>query len=102
MVGVEVIVSLEQKIKEYQNSNRLTILKAHKLEKMIIQDNEIKQVLLTSKEGEKILETNNLVLATGGFAANREMVAEYRPDLVHLPTTNGYHATGDAHGMLKG
>jgi succinate dehydrogenase/fumarate reductase flavoprotein subunit len=38
---------------------------------------------------------DGLVLATGGFAASREMLARYRPDVAGLPTTNGPWATGD-------
>merc|ERR1712224_823252 len=36
---------------------------------------------------------------SGGFGAgfgNDSLLAKYRPDLLHLPTTNGEHCTGDA------
>lgn len=36
-----------------------------------------------------------VVLASGGFAASRELLARYRPDVAALPTTNGPWATGD-------
>ena len=36
-----------------------------------------------------------VVFASGGFAAGREMLAHYRPDVAALPTTNGPWATGD-------
>merc|ERR1719491_2472692 len=39
-----------------------------------------------------------VILATGGFGADftsNSLLAQYRPDLMHLPTTNGEHCTGD-------
>merc|ERR1719210_527690 len=39
-----------------------------------------------------------VILCSGGFGADftsNSLLAEYRPDLMHLPTTNGEHCTGD-------
>merc|ERR1719258_171745 len=39
-----------------------------------------------------------VILCTGGFGADftaNSLLAKYRPDLMHLPTTNGEHCTGD-------
>jgi len=39
-----------------------------------------------------------VILCTGGFGADftsDSLLAKYRPDLLHLPTTNGEHCTGD-------
>merc|ERR1712193_443894 len=39
-----------------------------------------------------------VILCSGGFGAdfsNDSLLAKYRPDLLHLPTTNGEHCTGD-------
>jgi len=39
-----------------------------------------------------------VILASGGFGADftqDSLLAQYRPDLMHLPTTNGEHCTGD-------
>ncbi len=38
-----------------------------------------------------------MILASGGFGADfgaDSLLATYRPDLLHLPTTNGEHCTG--------
>merc|ERR1719329_1505773 len=43
-------------------------------------------------------EHGPVILATGGFGADftqQSLLAKYRPDLMHLPTTNGEHCTGD-------
>jgi succinate dehydrogenase/fumarate reductase flavoprotein subunit len=44
-----------------------------------------------------------VVLATGGYAADfdkKGLLQKYRPELVHLPTTNGDHCTGDGQKMV--
>merc|ERR1712013_124754 len=51
------------------------------------------------KSGENIKEYGPVILCSGGFGAdfgNDSLLAKYRPDLLHLPTTNGEHCTGDA------
>ncbi len=50
------------------------------------------------KGGVDFNEFGPVILATGGFGAdftNNSLLAQYRPDLMHLPTTNGEHCTGD-------
>merc|ERR1712125_208151 len=44
-------------------------------------------------------EFGPVILCSGGFGADfgsDSLLAKYRPDLLHLPTTNGEHCTGDA------
>merc|ERR1712187_824058 len=44
-------------------------------------------------------EFGPMIFASGGFGADfgpTSLLATYRPDLLHLPTTNGEHCTGDA------
>ena len=39
-----------------------------------------------------------MIVCTGGFGADftaDSLLAKHRPDLMHLPTTNGEHCTGD-------
>merc|ERR1719262_1720081 len=43
-------------------------------------------------------EYGPVILASGGFGADftsNSLLAQYRPDLMHLPTSNGEHCTGD-------
>ncbi|TFK74546.1 fumarate reductase [Pluteus cervinus] len=43
-----------------------------------------------------------VILATGGYAADfteDSLLKKYRPEYVHLPTTNGDHCTGDGQKM---
>lgn len=45
--------------------------------------------------GEKTIQAKAILIASGGFAQNREMLAEYAPELLDLKTTNHPGATGD-------
>merc|ERR1719379_3416445 len=51
------------------------------------------------KSGNVCKEFGCVILCSGGFGADfgqDSLLAKYRPDLLHLPTTNGEHCTGDA------
>merc|ERR1712232_395747 len=55
--------------------------------------------LVYIKGGLETKEYGPMVFASGGFGADfgsDSLLAKYRPDLLHLPTTNGEHCTGDA------
>jgi flavocytochrome c len=54
---------------------------------------------LYAKGGENHQEIGPVIFCSGGFGADftqTSLLAKYRPDLLHLPTTNGEHCTGDA------
>merc|ERR1712051_534147 len=54
--------------------------------------------LIYEKAGTDTKEYGPVILASGGFGADftqNSLLAQYRPDLMHLPTTNGEHCTGD-------
>merc|ERR1719220_1689514 len=50
------------------------------------------------KADAEIKEYGPMIFASGGYGADfgaDSLLAKYRPDLLHLPTTNGEHCTGD-------
>merc|ERR1719399_334161 len=50
------------------------------------------------RSGAEFQEHGPVIIASGGFGADftkDSLLAQYRPDLMHLPTTNGEHCTGD-------
>jgi succinate dehydrogenase/fumarate reductase flavoprotein subunit len=54
--------------------------------------------LIYEKGGLEFQEHGPVILCSGGFGADfssNSLLAQYRPDLMHLPTTNGEHCTGD-------
>ena len=56
------------------------------------------------KGGASFKEFGPVIFASGGFGADfaqNSLLATYRPDLLHLPTTNGEHCTGDAIKMSE-
>merc|ERR1719194_142468 len=51
-----------------------------------------------TNDGKHFTEHGPVIICTGGFGADSaedSLLAKHRPDLVHLPTTNGDHCTGD-------
>merc|ERR1719163_1916072 len=49
-------------------------------------------------KGAKFTEYGPVIVCTGGFGADfaeDSLLVKHRPDLAHLPTTNGDHCTGD-------
>lgn len=52
-------------------------------------------IKVSNEDGEYTIACKAVVLATGGFGANSEMVVEYKPDLAGFGTTNQPGATGD-------
>jgi len=57
------------------------------------------------KGGKRSQEYGPVIFCSGGFGADfgqDSLLAKYRPDLLHLPTTNGEHCTGDAIKMGEG
>merc|ERR1719330_1348810 len=54
--------------------------------------------LVYEKGGSDTTQKGPVILCSGGFGADftqNSLLAQYRPDLMHLPTTNGEHCTGD-------
>merc|ERR1712063_141395 len=50
------------------------------------------------KDGSENVANGPVIICTGGFGADftqNSLLAQHRPDLLHLPTTNGMHCTGD-------
>ncbi|GAY72225.1 flavocytochrome c [Lentilactobacillus kosonis] len=58
-------------------------------------DGKISGMKVMANGGPKHIATKAIVLAAGGFGANQEMLAKYRPDLKGYKTTNQDGATGD-------
>merc|ERR1711879_952819 len=54
--------------------------------------------LVYERNGKDFNQMGPVILCSGGFGADftqNSLLAQYRPDLMHLPTTNGEHCTGD-------
>ncbi|AVK61594.1 flavocytochrome c [Lactobacillus sp. CBA3605] len=58
------------------------------------------QVQLATGE-QRTLQGSAIIIATGGFGANKELIGQYRPDLKAYQTTNQPGATGDGLTLAK-
>merc|ERR1719231_565436 len=90
------LIQMVEKIAEVSDKARIiTKARAHKL----LTDKKKDVVgLIYEKGGLQFQEHGPVILCTGGFGADftqDSLLAKYRPDLLHLPTTNGEHCTGD-------
>ena len=58
-------------------------------------------VVALEEAGEVVYEAGAVILATGGFGANFDLIKEYRPDLADYVTTNKKSITGDGMVMAQ-
>lgn len=57
----------------------------------------LRGVTFTAGQGRRICSTHAVILASGGFGANSDMIARYAPSLMHLPIDTQPGSTGDMH-----
>lgn len=57
--------------------------------------------LLNDENESLVIDAKSVVVATGGFSANRDMVVKYRPELDGFVTTNHKGATGSGIAILE-
>ncbi|QMV14540.1 flavocytochrome c [Vibrio spartinae] len=99
--GTAFILALSKYIEDMSG----TIITDSPAKEFIIEDGEIKGVIATGVNGQKItVRAKAVVLATGGFGANTKMLKQYNTYWSHIAddikTTNSYAMTGD--GILLG
>jgi flavocytochrome c len=90
------LIQMVEKIAERTDKARI-ITKARVIELLTSSDGACVGVAF-EKSGQIFQEHGPVILATGGFGADfsgESLLAQFRPDLLHLPTTNGEHCTGD-------
>lgn len=97
-VGPIVVKALSKKLEE-QN---VQIMLETTAEKIIEKDGVVAGIQATDKNGNSFnINAKAVILATGGFGANSQMVEKYRPDLEGFSTTNHPGATGDGIVMAQ-
>eukprot|EP00943_MAST-04B_sp_MAST-4B-sp1_P009204 g9204.t1 len=101
--GMEITSALMQKYEALADAEDGTCdLIINASAKKLIKDPHGRVVGVEFENGDGVLETvvaDCVVLATGGYGAGGNhkgsLLEKIRPDLVHLPTTNGDHSQGD-------
>jgi len=89
------LIQMVEKISERTDLAR--IINKAKVKQLLTKNGAV-YGLTYEKKGKDFTEEGPVILATGGFGADfteNSLLAQYRPDLMHLPTTNGDHTTGD-------
>ncbi len=69
---------------------------------IVFENGAVTGVKLLNDENETIIvNAKSIIMATGGFSANSQMVVKYRPDLEGFVTTNHKGATGGGIALLE-
>jgi flavocytochrome c len=97
--GMTITYALMEKFEELakQDPTKAQVITLARVVELIYQNGAVVGVKYT-KDGKTFEQYGPVVIATGGFGADfgkDSLLAKYRPDLLHLPTTNGDHCTGD-------
>lgn len=97
-VGDHLVKVLEKKANEVGVEIRVET----KAVELLIEDGKVTGVKVEDGKGNKYeIKAKAVVIATGGFGANLDLVAKYDPNLAGFPTTNGPGATGDALNLVE-
>ncbi len=101
-VGFTVMSALQQALKTFEESGHLEIRISTRVTEIQRKDNQIWDVqCITDVDGSEKsawIEASNVVLATGGFAADRSpdsLLASHCPEYLQMPATFGDFSTGD-------
>jgi flavocytochrome c len=114
MAGAEIIYHMQKAVKAYQKSGKVKIIMDTKVTNLLTTSEQVEGVkrtrvrgvqcenlLISGKDDDTTtfeLYSDNIVLATGGFAADRSAgsyMEEYRPEYLAMPATAGAFSTGD-------
>jgi flavocytochrome c len=98
-VGFAIMKALQNAIKEFPEG-KIKILVDTKVTSLITDpvSGRVIGIMVDGPEGTQHLYATNVVLATGGFAADRSSgsyLEQYRPDLMRYSATAGAFSTGD-------
>lgn len=75
-----------------------TRLQTKAVELIVSQDGTVTGAVVETPEGRYSIHAKSVILATGGFASNPELVAKYTPQWAGYPSTASRGSTGD--GLL--
>ncbi|OCL28844.1 flavocytochrome c [Gilliamella sp. wkB171] len=84
------------------NKRGIEVLLDTNVTEIITENNKVKGIKAVDDDGTiQTIKAKAVIIATGGFSANREMVEKYRPDLKGFVTTNHKGATGSGIMILE-
>ncbi|MFQ0996310.1 flavocytochrome c [Gilliamella sp. CG25] len=84
------------------NKRGIEVMLDTNVTEIVTENHKVVGVKVIEEDGTNyIIKAKAVVIATGGFSANREMVEKYRPDLKGFVTTNHKGATGSGIMILE-
>ncbi|MCP1204394.1 flavocytochrome c [Pantoea sp. B550] len=84
------------------NSRNIEVLLETSVAEILYENGAVTGVKVVDEYNDsRILNARSVIVATGGFSANRELVVKYRPELDGFVTTNHKGATGSGIAMLE-
>lgn len=97
-IGPHLMMVLQQA----SESEKVEIRTNNKVTGLLVESNRVCGVNVENKDGSTYtIKAKAVVIATGGFGANLDMVTHYRPELSGFPTLNHKGATGDAFSWVE-
>ena len=96
-LGVSIVSALKAEMEKVGVDARVN----SKATEILMQDDKVAGVKVSTKQGDYTISTKAIVLATGGFGANKNMVIEHAPQLADLSSSCSNGATGDGHLMAQ-
>lgn len=84
------------------NLREIEVLLETSVAEILVENGAVSGVKVVDEYNDsRILNAKSVIVATGGFSANREMVVKYRPELDGFVTTNHKGATGSGIALLQ-
>lgn len=97
-VGTHLMDVFGKQVKELGIDVRLNT----KAVEILSEGNKVTGIKVDTKNGDSYnINAKAVILASGGFGANPEMIVKYKPELEGFGTTNQPGATGDAFPMVE-
>lgn len=90
-VGPVVLKTLMNRIQK----DGIEVRRSNNVVDITMKDGAVTGVVVKTPKGDQTIDAKAVVLATGGFGANMDMVTKYRPELKGFATTNHPGAQGD-------
>ncbi|WP_334325706.1 flavocytochrome c, partial [Gilliamella apicola] len=84
------------------NNRGIEVMLDTNVTKIVTENHKVTGVEVTQEDGSiQTIKTKAVIIATGGFGANKDMIEKYRPDLKGFVTTNHKGATGSGITILE-
>lgn len=97
-VGTYLVEHLSNTVKE----QGIEVIYGAQVDEILMEDGKAAGLHATGEKGNSItVKAGSVVIATGGFGSNPELIVKYRPDLEGYVSTNAPTITGDAIALLE-